>query len=397
MPVGRLRPGHDRVAQIRSVLEREDLSALVCTLPSNVLLLSGYWPVVGTACAVIWRHGPVLVIAPSDERRLAERGWADLVRVIDAGVGTTDGLRAPLAAAAHHWGGDRVGIERGPSMQPASYAAMCVYGASLWDIARDAWPRAELRDADACLGRLRSLSTAGDITMVSKACELAGSAFARAPRLIRAGVRETEAAARIRGCLGFRMLRADDRADGYVFCMSGLRAAKAYGSYAESTGAAICNGDFVLVHCNAHVNGHWTDVTRTYCLGDPDAQQRTIYDAVFAARDAALRVIRPGVAARHVDQAARDTLGDAGYAHAFKHATGHGVGFSAIDPEARPRIAPTSPNVLEAGMIFNVEPAVYLDDYGGVRHCDVVAVTDTGYHLLTPFQATPSDLIVRAD
>jgi Xaa-Pro aminopeptidase len=81
-----------------------------------------------------------------------------------------------------------------------------------------------------------------------------------------------------------------------------------------------------------------------------------------------------------------------GYGEAFKHPTGHGVGFAAIDHDALPRLHPKSPDVLETGMVFNVEPGVYFEGYGGLRHCDMVAVTASGAEVLTPFAASMHDL-----
>jgi Xaa-Pro aminopeptidase len=117
-----------------------------------------------------------------------------------------------------------------------------------------------------------------------------------------------------------------------------------------------------------------------------------MYEAVFAAREAALAAIRPGVRAAAVDRAARSELESYGFASEFKHPTGHGVGFAAIDHNALPRLHPRSEDRLEAGMVFNVEPAVYLDGIGGLRHCDMVLVTHTGIELLTPFQTSAEKL-----
>jgi Xaa-Pro dipeptidase len=119
-----------------------------------------------------------------------------------------------------------------------------------------------------------------------------------------------------------------------------------------------------------------------------------MYEAVFAARDAALRAIAPGKNASEIDHAARSVLESRGFGPAFKHSTGHGVGFSAIDADALPRLHPKSSDVLETGMVFNVEPAIYLDEVGGIRHCDMVAVTANGAELLTPFFTRPEDLIL---
>jgi len=65
---------------------------------------------------------------------------------------------------------------------------------------------------------------------------------------------------------------------------------------------------------------------------------------------------------------------------------GHGIGFAAISANARPRIHPASDEILETGMTFNIEPSIYIEGYGGARHCDMVAVTSNGMELLTDFQ-----------
>jgi Xaa-Pro aminopeptidase len=70
------------------------------------------------------------------------------------------------------------------------------------------------------------------------------------------------------------------------------------------------------------------------------------------------------------------------------------VGCAAIDHNALPRLQPHSPDVLDAGMVFNVEPAVYLEGYGGLRHCDMVAVTPTRHEPLTPFHENLAALAV---
>ena len=81
-----------------------------------------------------------------------------------------------------------------------------------------------------------------------------------------------------------------------------------------------------------------------------------------------------------------------GFTKEFRHPTGHSVGFVAIDHNAPPRLHPMSPDVLETGMVFNVEPGIYIEGYGGMRHCDVVAVTETAYEVLTPFQLDVDEL-----
>jgi Xaa-Pro aminopeptidase len=119
-----------------------------------------------------------------------------------------------------------------------------------------------------------------------------------------------------------------------------------------------------------------------------------MYEAIFAAREAALGAIRPGVKAADVDRAARVVIGDYGFAKAFKHGLGHGVGFAAINHNAIPRLHPASEDILQPGMIFNIEPAVYFNGFGGIRHCDMVLLTEHGPEVLTPFQSTLESLTV---
>ena len=140
-----------------------------------------------------------------------------------------------------------------------------------------------------------------------------------------------------------------------------------------------------MIHANTCADGYWTDITRTYTAGETTDRQHAMRSAITEARSAALAAIRPGALARDVDQAARSVMAAHGFGDAFKHSTGHGVGFAATNCNALPRIHPQSPDVLEVGMTFNIEPAAYLDGYGGMRHCDVVAVTTDGVEVLTEF------------
>lgn len=167
--------------------------------------------------------------------------------------------------------------------------------------------------------------------------------------------------------------------------MSGPNSATAAAAYARTRQRAIEDGDLVMVHANTCADGYWTDLTRTYAVGVESNLQREMRAAIDDARAAGLRSIKPGVKAADVDRAVRAVMNTAGFGKAFKHAAGHGVGFAAANPNGRPRIHPLSPDVLEAGMTFNLEPAAYFDGVGGMRHCDVISVTPTGATVITDF------------
>jgi Xaa-Pro aminopeptidase len=399
-----MRSDNERVSRIARALEQSGLDGLVCSLPTNALLLSGYWPVVGTSIAIANRQGEVALVVPADELELAESSWAQEIHVFAPGSLETmhrsiDGIRRPLVEALRDLGLERgrLGLERGPGFEPSSYAAMHYYGMSLRDLLWDVAALASTVPADTLLAELRSCPTGDELERIRVACRIAQGAYETGAQRVEPGQREYRVAAGFRE----RLHDPDDdfgvgRADGYAFCMSGPHSADAHGAYARSRSRAVERGDFLLVHCNSYADGYWTDITRTYCLGEPADEQLRMYQAVMAAREAAFAVIAPGISAAEVDRAAREEIDQRGFGSGFKHPTGHGVGFAAIDHNAIPRIHPRSPDRLERGMVFNVEPAIYLERLGGLRHCDMVAVTDDGMELLTPFHGTLAELTLDA-
>lgn len=393
---------HDRIERIRRGLERVQLDAILCTLPDYVLMLTGYWPVIGASIAVATSEGRICLIVPEDEQELAHSGWADEIHTFKPGrldklQSTSEAGFQALQGCAQNLGIShaRIGYEHGAASEPASYVGMYLYGASIVQLLIEALPQAALVGADTLLAIWAMVKTPHEVERIRTACAIAEKSFSWGAARLRTGLRETDAAGLFRSRLSEGTGRHGvQRADGFAFCMSGPNSAKASGAFAMSRSRKIQPGDLVLVHCNSYADGYWTDITRTYSLGEPDRRREQIYRAIFEARAAALAAIRPGVRASAVDHAARSILSAHGFENEFKHSTGHGVGFAAIAHNARPRIHPQSEEQLQEGMVFNVEPAVYSEGWGGIRHCDMVTVTAAGAEVLTPFQARLEDLIL---
>jgi Xaa-Pro aminopeptidase len=389
--------------RIQEALHARNLDGLVCALPANVLMLSGYWPVIGSGVVVVARDGPTVGLVPEDEQELASDSGLDEVRVfrptsLERMQTTVEAIAPPLSALARDLSlaQRRIGYEGGEASEPASYSALHLYGASMAPLLEQAFARPQLNSATELLAGLRERKTPREVEGVRRACRLVARSFEAGAQQLQAGQRECEAAAFFRILLSAAGIGFEGaaRAGGFTWCMSGPNSAKAHGAYARSRDRKIGREEFILVHCNSYADGYWTDVTRTFTLGAATDRQQRLYEAVFAARRAALETIRPGARAADVDRAAREVLRQRGLGKEFLHPTGHGVGFGAISPNARPRLHPHSPDLLEEGMVFNVEPAVYFEGYGGLRHCDLVAVTAQGAEVLTPFQAEPGQLVL---
>ncbi len=383
----------ERRSRIEFALADSKLDALLCSSSTEVLLLTGYWPVMSSSIAIFARGGDVRLIVPEDEVELAQKASSvTLIPYKPAGLKTLDPplelLRKPLAQTLHEMGLERstIGLQLGEGVQPSSYAVSYEFRSSLLKLLTELTPDASFRKSDELLESLKAVKTPAELELLKHACELAGLAFARAQQVIKAGLRETEVAAAVQAEFESAPLAKQfERSYGYFFCMSGPNSAKASAAYARTRQRELEHGDLVMIHGNTCADGYWTDITRTFTVGPPSDRQSELRSGIMQARAAGLAAIRPGVTGSDVDRAVRSVMQEHGLGDAFKHATGHGVGYSAANPNGLPRIHPLSHDVLEAGMTFNVEPAAYFDGYGGVRHCDLVAVTDDGAEVLTQF------------
>ncbi|HET6936093.1 MAG TPA: Xaa-Pro peptidase family protein [Candidatus Angelobacter sp.] len=385
----------ERISLIKDALHRDGADALVVSLPRHVLMLTGYYPVVGTSIAICTREGHVGLIAPEDENAFAQQGWADSIQYFHpASLDNLQSVTASAVAALKSLASETqmavavLAIESGPSSEPATYSAMNLYGAELQRIVADAFPPARLVAAKDMLSQLAAVKTPAELSRIRLACSVAASGFEAGRAGIAPGISEIDLASYFTAQFASAAASAAiDRQHAFLYSMSGPNSARAYYAYAHSRSRKLGRNDSVLVHCNSQVGGYWTDITRTYFLGQPSAEDQSVRQAVLEARDAAIAAVKPGAKASDVDAAARNVIAKHGFGDGFKHATGHGVGFGAIDAHALPRIHPKSDDVLEPGMVFNIEPAVYRDGIHGVRQCEMVAVTSSGVELLTPFQS----------
>lgn len=382
----------DRIRSLRRLLADHGFDAVVCGIPKNVLMVSGYWPVVGKSLAVVSKDGGIGVVYPQDEEDLASRSWADAVEsyepaTLERTPTLTEAMTAPFQRVMSVLGeGGRIGIEAMHDSSPTPYVALNLFLDTLRRLIRSVAPRAVVASADDLLDRAAAVKSPREIDRIESAIAPAKAAYDVAISQLRPGLREVDVAATLRTPLATMGVGRNgiQRADGYAFCMSGPNSAKAFAAYQRSRDRVIREGDVALLHVNSYADGFWTDLTRTVCVGsNPPAERvlRVIQDA----RTAALETIRPGVPARAADRAARRVIELEGFGGAFRHGLGHGVGFEAIDPEACPRLHPTSIDVFEEGMVFNVEPGIYLDGEFGARHCDMVAVTGDGCRVLSMF------------
>ena len=156
----------------------------------------------------------------------------------------------------------------------------------------------------------------------------------------------------------------------------------------DTDASILKSGDSVILDVGLTWQSYCSDMTRTVFMGTPTDEQKRVYDIVRTANDAGRAAVRPGIPLKEVDRAARKVIEDAGYGPQFIHRTGHGIG---LEVHEFPDVSATSEVIAKPGMIFSVEPGIYLPGKFGVRVEDLVVVTEDGCETLN---TAPKDLNV---
>lgn len=295
-------------------------------------------------------RGPVLVV-PALERPAAEaapgiagidlRGWRDGEDPYELAARTLPDGRYALGDQT--WSSHLLALQR--------VAAGCRFVAS-----------------GVALPLLRAVKDAEEIELLRAAGAGADATFEEVVGLRFEGRRELDVAADLD-----RLLRehGHQRVD-FTIVGSGPNSASPHHG---ATDRRIGPGDAVVMDFGGVAGGYCSDITRTVFVGEPEERGRRVYEVVRAAQQAAFEAIRPGVQAQEVDRAARAVIAEAGFADAFVHRTGHGIGLEVHEP---PYIVEGNETVLEEGMTFSDEPGIYLAGDFGVRIEDQVVVVAGG-------------------
>ncbi len=229
---------------------------------------------------------------------------------------------------------------------------------------------------------LRLYKDEDEIASIAKAANIVDRALDALVSRIRVGMTELEVASELE--YQMRKLGSEGAPFGTIVA-SGYRGALPHG---QPTEKRLAEGELLVLDYGAIVGGYAADTTRTLSLGDPGQEALKVYDVVLAAQRAGLAAVSAGVHSAIVDKAARSVIEAQGFGEYFTHRTGHGLG---LDVHEFPSIGGNHDVVLRPGMVFTVEPGIYLPGKFGVRIEDDVVVTDSGKLVLTHF---PKELIV---
>ncbi len=235
-------------------------------------------------------------------------------------------------------------------------------------------PGLQTTHADEIIAQIRMVKDAAEIAAMTKAVAVAETALQALLPQIKVGQTEKQVAALL------TRLLLEGGADTIAFGPIVSAGPNSASPHATPTERPLQYGDLLVIDWGVYVDGYPSDITRTFAIGEIDAELAHIHQVVRAANAAGKAAARPGATGQDVDRAARAVIEAAGYGAYFIHRTGHGLGLMVHEP---PNMVEGNTEPLQVGNVFTVEPGIYLPDRGGVRIEDNLVITAEGNHSLT--------------
>jgi Xaa-Pro aminopeptidase len=338
---------NDRIQKLKQGWGEKGIDGIFISQPENRRYLSGFDGSAG-----------FLVITPQN-KILA----TDFRYIAQAKSQAPDYEIFPITSDIGNWfprlvaesGIKRLGFEGG-HLTFAQHRQLC-------DILNKGKSQLKLIPVDGMVECLRAIKESEEIKLISQAAEIADAAMEYIRDRIRPGMAEKEAAWEIEK---FMREKGSQPIPFDIIVASGPNSAL---PHAKPSTRAIRTGEPILIDIGARIEGYCSDLSRTICLGTPDDTFKKLYDTVLGAQLGAIAIIKEGMTGAEADQLARVIIEQAGYGEAFGHGLGHGVGLATHE---LPRLGSNSPEKLAEGMVFTIEPGIYLDGWGGVRIEDLV-------------------------
>lgn len=238
----------------------------------------------------------------------------------------------------------------------------------------------EIIPLDSLVQKLRLIKDEEEIILLKNAALLGFQGFEHITSLLREGVTEAELAFELE--FFWKKKGASQLAFNSIIAFganSSMPHYRAGSTKLESDTSVLIDIGVVLSH-------YCSDMTRVLFFGKPHPRIQEIYSIVEEAKKKALELCRPGTLIGELDQIARHYIASKGYGDHFIHSLGHGIGLDIHEPPILRETGSDSSVPLQKGMVFTIEPGIYLPEIGGVRLEDTIMITENGYEILDFFQ-----------
>lgn len=344
-----------RQDDLRKSLLEQKVDAFVISKPENIFYLSGFSGT--TADLIISKDKAILVT----DFRYRERAKGE---VFEAEIETSRDILDKLEEVIRSLGLKLVAVE-------AHFLTHELYQKLEGKLAP-----VEIKPSSEVVERLREIKDDEELALMTESAKISSAAFSHILPFIKAGVTEEDVAIEL---LSFMYGHGAEKMAFEVIVASGVRSAM---PHAKTSQKRISPSDFVTIDLGVVYKGYYSDMTRTVVVGKASDKQREIYELVKAAQARALEAIEAGKTGTEIDQMVRDFFAQASQAEYFLHNLGHGVG---LEVHERPLLGAREKDVLKEGMVFTVEPGLYISGLGGVRIEDMVVLKEEGPEILTKY------------
>ncbi|WP_232696079.1 M24 family metallopeptidase [Brevibacillus daliensis] len=343
----------NRLSALRSALEQQGLEAIIIESQVNRQYITNFTGSTGWA-----------VITGKDAFFVTDFRYIEQATAECEGFEVVNNDRKALETI--------YGVLKQSSVNRVAFEAAHISYATYEDW-KQAFTGVELVATKGLIEGLRIYKDEQELVIMREAAELADDALAHVIPMMKPSVSEQVVAAE----LEYYLRKNGANGSGFdIIVASGKRGALPHGRASEKL---IEAGDMVTIDFGAHYKGYHSDITRTFSVGEPNAQMKDIYEIVLKAQLHAVNQVKPGMTGKEVDALCRDIITEAGYGEKFGHSTGHGLG---MDVHESPAVSASSDVVLQPGMVITIEPGIYVEGLGGVRIEDDIIITEDGCEIL---------------
>jgi len=379
-----------RRESVAAGMQASGLDALCVFYPARVAYLTGFHhiPTERPIALVIGSSGQSSLIVPAVEKEHAETSTSvDQVRIYFEYPGAEHPMESVAAvltemrARPQRTGADHDG-----------YVPFWGYrGPRLSDLTGE-----EPVDAELIIESLRRVKSTAELDCIQLSCDWAVRAHRRMQAAIQIGKTEMECYTppatetlfeMVREMPGWRP-RGNDETGLIAMFVAGRSTAMPHGFV---KGHGIQPGDVLVSGAGANIDGYRSELERTMIIGEPTEEQARAFEAMLALQTRAIETMAPGVPAAEVELATLRLADELGVADNLRHHAGHSIG---LEGHEAPFLDRGDDAVLEPGMVFTVEPGVYIRELGGFRHSDTVVITEDGRRVMTDYPSALKDLIV---
>ncbi len=350
--------GIGRLEKLRPIIAEKSLDALLVSQPENRRYLSGFTGSSGWLLISL-NHA---ILATDFRYTEQAKGEAPNFEVTQVKGELYNWLPDLVSELGWH----KLGFEAGSTSYHSYH--------KLSETTKSKQVNLELVPTTNLVEHLRSIKESEELELIGRAVALTDSAFEQAKSIIHPGITEKDAAWEIE-----KFLRQGG-SEGVPFEIIVASGSNSALPHAKPTEKTICSGEPVLIDMGARIGGYCSDFSRTLCLGKPDQTLSQVYNIVLETQLAAVDKIKSGIDGAQADSLARAIIEQAGYGDAFGHGLGHGIG---LEVHESPTLAPNSSDSLTDGMVFTIEPGIYINGWGGVRIEDMVTLEKGKVRVLT--------------